>query len=138
MAGEMSHNVPTPTPIGAGIKTNDSVIIGGCSNFGTGGLPIGGYGSPATNAKGNTSDIALLQSLLPGVHITGGNAYQPAAPITNRNMPQRGGGWGSMPVMAPTSLKQQQQQQQQQQTNETWGAGSLYPGAPSSQHVNDT
>jgi len=158
--GEMSHNVPTPTPIGAGIKTNNSVIIGGGTHLNTGGLPIGGYGASVGSPKGNTSDIALLQSLLPGVHITSGNAYQPAAPNTGRNAPHRGGGWGSMPGMQPSSLGQQlqhnnvqpvgmgglmqqnihpqQQQQQQQRPNETWGSGALYPGAPNSQHVNDS
>lgn len=158
--GEMSHNIPTPTPIGAGIKANNSVIIGGGANLnGTGGLPIGGYGSPVGNVKGNTSDIALLQSLLPGVHITSGNAYQPAAPNTGRNTSHRGGGWGSMSSMPPSSLSHQQQhnnvqpvgmgglmhqnihpqqQQLQQRPNETWGSGALYPGAPNTQHVNES
>jgi len=157
--GEMPHNHPTPTPIGAGIKSNNSVIIGGGANLnGTGGFAIGGYGSSVTNGKGNTNDIALLQSLLPGVHITSGNAYQPAAPNTGRNTPHRGGDWGAMPGMPPSSLNHQQQnnnvqpggmgglmqqnihaqQQLQQRPNETWGSGALYPGAPNTQHVNDT
>jgi CCR4-NOT transcription complex subunit 4 len=59
------------TPGGGGIA------IGG----GGGGMPNGGLRSSISMppGSGNNSDIALLQSLLPGVHITSGNAKQPAA-----------------------------------------------------------
>merc|ERR1712194_783650 len=46
-----------------------------------GGVPIGCYGN-------NNHDVALLQSLLPGVNITSGNSYCPAAPHY-RNNPQQ-------------------------------------------------
>mmetsp|Transcript_1766 Transcript_1766/g.3929 ORF Transcript_1766/g.3929 Transcript_1766/m.3929 type:complete len:797 (+) Transcript_1766:78-2468(+) len=51
---------------GAGNGSIGGVTIGGPSPMPTGG-PIGG--------NGNKSDIALLQSLLPGVHITSGGSY---------------------------------------------------------------
>jgi hypothetical protein len=59
-------------------------VIGGnvpkLNNGPIGGLAIGG-GDPLQNSDqigngGNKSDIALLQSLLPGVHITSGGSYQ--------------------------------------------------------------
>mmetsp|Transcript_14223 Transcript_14223/g.16546 ORF Transcript_14223/g.16546 Transcript_14223/m.16546 type:complete len:958 (+) Transcript_14223:90-2963(+) len=84
-------NSNAPTPIGPGMKkSNKGVIIGGGRNINdTGGVPIGGvYGPPAGNAPvngDNSSDIKLLQTLLPGVHITSGNAYQPAAPNMGMN-----------------------------------------------------
>lgn len=47
----------------------------GSNVFQGGGIPLSGY----SNGGGN-HDMALLQSLLPGVNITSGNAYCPAAP----------------------------------------------------------
>jgi hypothetical protein len=47
----------------------------GSNVFQGGGKPLSGY----SNGGGN-HDMALLQSLLPGVNITSGNAYRPAAP----------------------------------------------------------
>jgi hypothetical protein len=47
----------------------------GSNVFQGGGIPLSGY----SNGGGN-HDMALLQSLLPGVNITSGNAYRPAAP----------------------------------------------------------
>jgi hypothetical protein len=52
-------------------------VIGGTTNSNNnliGGVPIGGrnHQIPTTANGGNNSDIALLQSLLPGVHITSG------------------------------------------------------------------
>lgn len=77
-------NGPIPTPIGAGIKTKGTVIIGNSPNInGVEGIPLCQYrssGSAFHNSYGNNNDIVLLQSLLPGVHITSGNAYKPAAP----------------------------------------------------------
>ena len=54
---------------------------GGIAIGGSGGMPSGGLRSSASmpSGSGDNSDIALLQSLLPGVHITSGNAKQPAA-----------------------------------------------------------
>lgn len=56
-------------------------VIGGTgkpSNNPIGGVPIGGRNTqiPATANGSNNSDIALLQSLLPGVHITSGGNFQ--------------------------------------------------------------
>mmetsp|Transcript_2455 Transcript_2455/g.5347 ORF Transcript_2455/g.5347 Transcript_2455/m.5347 type:complete len:827 (-) Transcript_2455:1429-3909(-) len=56
-------------------------VIGGtskASNNPIGGVPIGGRNNqiPATTNGSNNSDIALLQSLLPGVHITSGGHFQ--------------------------------------------------------------
>jgi len=58
----------------------------------------GGNGSSGSVGGGN-SDIAFLQSLLPGVHITSGNAHQPAAPapVGGRVAAGSGGGWGALP-----------------------------------------
>lgn len=47
----------------------------GSNVFQGGGIPLSGY----SNGGGN-HDMALLQSLLPGVNITSGNASRPAAP----------------------------------------------------------
>lgn len=96
----------TPTPIGAGIKKSN--VIGGQSRripiggyeIGSqssmnSGVPIGGYGSSNGSANsGNKSDVALLQSLLPGVHITAGNAHQPAAPGNSYGSSDWNGGIG--------------------------------------------
>eukprot|EP01083_Nonionella_stella_P201687 737619_1 len=109
-----------------------------------------------TNNVGNTSDVKLLQSLLPGVHITSGNAYQPAAPNMHvNNKPNNnnfgGMGWGGFPPAQPNvnnQMYRQQHQQQQhqqglhapigvggllqrdaqhQQGNDMWGGGKVYP-----------
>lgn len=73
-------------PIGAigASKPNNGMMqpIGGPSQGG-GGIPIGGVGF----SNGN-NDVALLQSLLPGVNITSGNAYRPAAPQYHGQMQQ--------------------------------------------------
>lgn len=49
------------------------------SNGAVGGVAIGG-GRGYNNVASTNNDVALLQSLLPGVHITSGSAHQPAAP----------------------------------------------------------
>ncbi|KAL7542319.1 hypothetical protein ACHAXR_013302, partial [Thalassiosira sp. AJA248-18] len=82
-----------------------------------GGVPIGGYG--------NHNDVALLQSLLPGVNITSGNAHLPAAPqyhnqqqpvgVASLNQAQWNQG------NTPGSAQQQQDQQQAQRSgNAIW------------------
>jgi hypothetical protein len=141
-----------PTPIGSGMnKAFGDVIIGGNNVQPSGGLPIGGYGSSIGGGgfgSGNSSDVALLQSLLPGVHITSGNAYQPAAPNSNTFGQS---GWGSLPnASQPTNrgnqtpmdnnarMKQQQlQNQQQQQQLDTWGNGGFYSSGFGSQSSNN-
>jgi hypothetical protein len=65
------NSFPIQGVIGGTPKQNNGLI---------GGVAIGG-GDPLQNSDaigngGNKSDIALLQSLLPGVHITSGGSYQ--------------------------------------------------------------
>ena len=82
-------------------------VIGGTTNPNKnliGGVPIGGRNQQiSTSANGsNNSDIALLQSLLPGVHITSGGNFQGAGfgsigssttnSVTGRSQRQSGGG----------------------------------------------
>lgn len=143
----LNSNSPAPTPIGSGIKkSNKGVIIGG------GQIPIGGMHASAignpSNGGGNTSDIKLLQSLLPGVHITSGNAYQPAAPnmhVNNKGNNNFGGmGWGGFGPTQSNNNNQMQAQQyglhapigagnlmhrdvQPEQGNDMWGRGQIYP-----------
>ena len=62
-------SLPLQGVIGGTSKSNINLI---------GGVPIGGrnHHVPATTNGSNNSDIALLQSLLPGVHITSGGNFQ--------------------------------------------------------------
>lgn len=62
-------SLPLQGLIGGTTKLNNNLI---------GGVPIGGrnHQIPATANGSNNSDIALLQSLLPGVHITSGGNFQ--------------------------------------------------------------
>eukprot|EP00804_Cyclotella_cryptica_P027651 CCRYP_010278-RA/>CCRYP_010278-RA protein AED:0.03 eAED:0.03 QI:129/0.66/0.5/1/0.66/0.5/4/210/816 len=79
-AGQSSFSQPVGSlsnsnAVGAiGTKSSNMLPIGAPS--GSQGITIGSYAS----GGGNNSDMALLQSLLPGVNITSGNAYRPAAP----------------------------------------------------------
>jgi hypothetical protein len=137
----------TPTPIGAGIKKSNVIggrpsrnvpiggyEIGGQSHMSSGGVPIGGYGSstgPATG--GNRSDVALLQSLLPGVHITSRNAYQPAA-TQNPNIFAASSDWNGLSNSKP--IQQQSQMlvgglmaNQHHQEEAAWNKGG-YSTAP--------
>jgi hypothetical protein len=119
---------------------------GGHSSAPIGGMAIGGgrptpIGSGGGNG-GSQSDIALLQSLLPGVHITTGQGQQQQAP-SNNNFGSVGSNWnsgGQPPNGRPDKTwsggnsgfqaapgggvigapKQQQQQQQQQNQNNIW------------------
>lgn len=69
---------PTPT-------SNGSTLIGG--------IPIGGGSAGTIGNSGSRNDIALLQSLLPGVHITsGGEGFG----FNNNNTPASTG-WNSAP-----------------------------------------
>ena len=60
-------SAPVQGVIGAGASNTGNGLIGG--------IPIGG--SQIGGTGGNKNDIALLQSLLPGVHITSGRSYSP-------------------------------------------------------------
>ncbi len=145
-------NAPVPNPIGSGAKAGGGLIIGGASNSGVfGGVPIGGYGGQnGSIGNNNNNDIALLQSLLPGVHITSGNAYQPAAPHADGNSRLNNGnagGWGGISGVSSAPTQDQQQshlnvgvgglnlQHQQQGSSDTWGNQGLYGSA--SQNRND-
>lgn len=141
----MKNSSPAPNPIGSGIKkSNKGVIIGG------GQIPIGGMnsatigGSNHSGAVGNTNDIKLLQSLLPGVHITSGNAYQPAASnIQMNNQPNNnnfgGMGWSGYAPTQPNGNNQMQQRQPQQHVihGAPIGVGSLLPKDAQHQQGNE-
>lgn len=135
----------TPTPIGSGIKkTNDNVIIGGPTRGNTG-VPIGGYGSSAHSNGGNKSDIALLQSLLPGVHITSGNSdsYQPSQNVNGNHNPFAGSGWGGLGGTGSSGF--QNLISEKNQSGDSWnnnnGSSSsnrFYSAAPGSQNQNSS
>jgi len=153
--GPSEVKMNTPTPIGAGIrKSHDGVIIaGGRPNIiggGPGGLPIGGYGSSSgPSSGGNNNDFALLQSLLPGVQITGGNAYQPAVPgatAARNHNPFGGPGWSGIGGTQPDHNQQsvgvgglmpnsnQRSVHQQQPGGESWtNSNGFYSSAPAPQ-----
>lgn len=101
-------------PIGA---PSSSQVVGG---LGGGGISIGGFSS------GGNSDMALLQSLLPGVNITSGNAYRPAAPQQNQYQQQQVqqpvgvGGLNSAQWGGANNSASAQQQQEQQRTSNIW------------------
>lgn len=81
-------------------------LIGGpgAGNGLIGGVTIGGGHGPmntgAVGSGGNKSDIALLQSLLPGVHITSGGSYN-----------RQDGGFGSIGAQIPQRGPQSHQGQ---------------------------
>eukprot|EP00934_Nitzschia_sp_Nitz4_P005356 Nitzschia sp. Nitz4//scaffold102_size76354//6470//9105//NITZ4_005623-RA/size76354-snap-gene-0.132-mRNA-1//-1//CDS//3329532222//5346//frame0 len=95
-----------------------------------GGVAIGGPDPLSQNQAaggGSKSDIALLQSLLPGVHITSGSAYNQGS-----NFGAIGGGndWNSAPGAGnqrPMNPNMHQQHPQQQQWN---GGFSAMGGQP--------
>jgi hypothetical protein len=97
-------SVPMQGVIGSGGMNPNNGLIGGVTIGGG-----GGHGPPMSSGTigtggGNKSDIALLQSLLPGVHITGGSHHQSngfgtiggggdwGGPRVPNQAPQRGGG----------------------------------------------
>lgn len=129
-----------PAPIGSGMKkTSDNVIIGGSTRGGAG-IPIIGFGSSTSSNGGNKSDIALLQSLLPGVHITSGNSTpQPAQNTNGVHNPFAGSGWGGLGSSGFSSLNEMQQQSQV--GGDSWSLAnirnsnnSIYSAAPGSQN----
>jgi len=90
------------------------------SSFQGVGIPIGGYSS-----GGGNHDMALLQSLLPGVNITSGNAYRPAAPQHHQYQQPVGVGglnhaqWNNGKFTTGT-VQQHDQRQQQQRSGNIW------------------
>lgn len=140
----MKSNAPAPNPIGSGMKkANDGVIIGG-GQFPVEGMQNPTFGNSNNAAGGNTSDIKLLQSLLPGVHITSGNAYQPAAPSNmhvnrdmNNNNNAGGIGWGVFGPSQTSNKIHMQSQPQPQGHHAHIGVGSLMQQSAQSEHRND-
>lgn len=130
--GSPSVNGPRVGSIGAIGKTNSMLQpIGAPSSsqgIGGGGIHIHGYGN-------NNHDVALLQSLLPGVNITSGNAYLPAAPQYHQpqqqslvhhqlqqpvgvaSLNQGSAQWNQGSNNVGSAPMQQQQQQDQQRGN---------------------
>jgi len=115
--------------------------IGGLPIGGSAG-PVGGYRSNLAGNGSNSSDIALLQSLLPGVHITSGNAHQPAAPMSNSAANPIG--WNAGAPGMPTSnnsnniigrrLSSANDDRQKNGNSDSWGgASALYNSNPNVQ-----
>jgi hypothetical protein len=133
--------IGAPTkPIGP--RGSNHSLIGSSNNAN---ISIGGYW-PSNNGA-NNNDVALLQSLLPGVHITSGNAHQPAAPTASSGHGNVGAGWGAN-NFAPNHQQQKanmpigagprgpMNQQQEQSNGETWGGIGLYAAAPGAPAAN--
>lgn len=148
--GSLSNPGVPPNPIGSGAKPSGGLAIGHRPvQSGSAGVPIGGFGAnssgAATTVGSNNNDVALLQSLLPGVRITSGNAHQPAAPISSgNNMVIGGARLGTVGGLQPAPPQHQQQrgavgvgiggmnihqQQQHQGSRDTWGGSGLYASA---------
>ncbi|KAL3816173.1 LOW QUALITY PROTEIN: hypothetical protein ACHAXA_005509 [Cyclostephanos tholiformis] len=91
------------------------------ASFQGGGVPIGGYSS-----EGGNHDMALLQSLLPGVNITSGSSYRPAAPQHHLYQQPVGVGglnhaqWSNGKNTTGTLQQQHDQRQQQQRSGNIW------------------
>lgn len=151
--GSLGNPGVPPNPIGSGVKPSGGLVIGQRPGPGSSAsVPIGGFGAnnngAANNVGNNNNDIALLQSLLPGVRITSGNAHQPAAPMSSGTNSVIGGTrLGSVSGLPPGPPQHQQQrgaatvgigginihQQQHQGGRDTWGGSGLYAsssGAP--------
>ena len=107
---------PSVGAVGGGVSSNGHAgtvkqPIGAPASTSSGGIPISGF-------SGGNNDMALLQSLLPGVNITSGNAYRPAAPQYHSEQQQSVGaaslGQGS------DQWNQGGQQQQDEQRSSIW------------------
>lgn len=91
-----------------------SMAVGSSMASGT----IGSLRGNVMNGTGdnNGSDVAMLQNLLPGVHITSGNAKQPAHPS-----------WGGSQTWNTGPLPSGNEKKQNHEQNDPWGADtSLY------------
>jgi hypothetical protein len=104
IGGGPKLNLATPGPIG-GSTIGGGVIGGG------GGRIHSGVSVPFNNMQpssiggggGNNNDIALLQTLLPGVHITSGGGQQPVAPGGFGSVGPAGN-WGSNSMPSQTAV----------------------------------
>jgi len=131
---------PAPAPIAAGVigagagpKAN-SAQIGGFSIGGGGASSSGGSfqsNSISPNPVGSNSnnrDIALLQTLLPGVHITSSNNQQPPAqPSSNGGFGAVGGGWNASGPPVSQSGMGGLNGNPQNQSGGTWGGSGVQP-----------
>lgn len=107
-------SMPVQGVIGAGSSNPNNGLIGGV----TIGAP-GPMGSGVMGGGGNKNDIALLQSLLPGVHITsGGGTYNQGSSLGTI-----GGGndWNSSP--GPNHPMQRPMNNGMQQQPQHWSGG---------------
>lgn len=143
-----ASRVNISSPQGAiGSSPNRTEVI----NRSVGGTAIGGSVGQSSGFQSNlnyggnsTSDIALLQSLLPGVHITSGNA-----PASISNVSRNPIGWKSSALPEPSmsqsnAVGRRSMNPEQLQTSgtlntngntDTWGGVSgLYSGNPNVQH----
>ncbi len=106
-------SLPSQGVIGAGLSHQHSGLIGG--------LPIGAGPVPMNQTPigggGNKSDIALLQSLLPGVHITSGSPYNQGGGFGTIG---GGGEWHAAPGSNQTIQRQAPGMQQQ---GHQWNGG---------------
>ncbi|KAL7467104.1 hypothetical protein ACHAXS_007369 [Conticribra weissflogii] len=136
-AGSIVHAPVTSLPNGSvpgaiGTKPSSMLPIGSQNNS-QGRVSIGGYGSNVgvggISGGNNSSDMALLQSLLPGVNITSGNAYRPAAPqqpvgvggLNQGNRPIGSDKWhGGLNANTVGSVQQDHRNQDQQRSGNIW------------------
>jgi hypothetical protein len=114
MSALYGSSLPAQGVIGPGVSNQNIGLIGGVT-IGGGPIPMG---QGPIGAGGNKSDIALLQSLLPGVHITSGNSYS-----QGNGFGTIGGGndWQSAP--GPNQSVQHQLNGGMQQQGQQWNGG---------------
>lgn len=75
-------SIQPPPPIGSGIKAGGDVILGRGSSIPMTNPKLHASSSVVGGGR-NSTDIALLQSLLPGVHITSGSVANTTSPINS-------------------------------------------------------
>lgn len=137
VVGSVNHNKHHPN---SGLINSNGVVVGAP----VGGVVIGGAGVRANNVSGPTgnSDIALLQSLLPGVHITSGNAHQPASAQQTQHLQGfssggTGDSWGTQQNLVDISQgrnvnNNNNSTSQASSVGDTWGGNSSLYGSGAS------
>jgi hypothetical protein len=88
MSALNSSSMPMQGVIGPTSMYPNNGLIGGLT---IGGGPHTPMGAGSIGSGGNKSDVALLQSFLPGVHITSGSSHQQGSGFGTIG----GGGWGT-------------------------------------------
>lgn len=123
-----STQIPTGAGvIGSGVNpTSAPAPIGGFA-IGSGGFPSNNM-APNPVGGNNNRDIALLQTLLPGVHITSGNNQQPAAPSSGGFGVVGGAGWSAPGQPAGQAGIGGLNGNPQHQVGDTWGNAGGQPG----------